>query len=300
MAMRSVSRICVWLLAAGLLWLTTACSGGGAPRGSAQLLQDVTLTPATPLPTRVLSATPSPVVIPVSTSELVSPLEVITLEASFVLVTPTLPPSKTPTRTATPTLTPTFVPPTATLPPTIPPLALPPSNMIVAPPLPLPPSPVVSVPAAPQPCAVAWFFVQPVVASCPLNPPAVSEASFQQFQSGFMLWMHQQDAIYVLYDSANPPRWQVFPDQFEAGMPESDPAYDNSPPYTWQPRRGFGLVWRTRPEVQSRLGWAVIEWETVYTAQIQIGADGTVYLSEPRGGIFSLLPGGVDWKRYIP
>lgn len=283
----------------GVCWLAAACSGAETPRGGAQLLQDVTLAPVTPFPTRILSATPSPVVIPVTTSELVSPLEVITLAADFVLVTPTLPPSKTPTLTLTATLTPTAPRPTLTLPPTQPSLTLSPLG-VVAPPRPILPTAISVPPVVAQPCSVAWFFAQPIVPGCPLNPPLVSEASYQQFQNGFMLWVQQQDAIYVLYDSANPPRWQAFPDQFETGMPETDPAYDNPPPYAWQPRRGFGLVWRTRPELRSRLGWAVIEWETVYTAQAQIGADGTLYISEPRGGIFSLMPGGVDWKRYIP
>src|SRR5262249_46037795 len=82
----------------------------------AQLVQDVTIAPTTPAPTRMLSPTPSPIVIPVVTSELNSALQVVTVESSFVLVTPTLPPSKTPTetptqtRTSTPTPRPTITP----------------------------------------------------------------------------------------------------------------------------------------------------------------------------------------------
>ncbi len=257
--------------------------------GGAVLLSDVTLAATTPAPTRVLSPTASPVVIPVQTSELNVPLNIITIEADFVMVTPTLPPSKTPT--LTPTATATFTataPPTATLPP------LPPAPTA---PVVLPPPAGVDA-AVPPVCSTIWFFARPVPAACPLNPPLVSAATFQQFEKGFMLWVQQHGAIYVLYDSANFPRWQVYQDAFREGMPEADPAFGGGPAYTWQPRRGFGLVWRTLPDVRQRLGWAVSEWETPFTIQIQTGADGMIYMSEPRGGIFNLSPDGSDWKRY--
>ena len=73
-----------------------ACDPGQGGRRSdgPQLIQDITLAPTTPAPTRVLSPTPSPIKIAVSTStlnsELISPLDVATLDAGFVLVTPTL------------------------------------------------------------------------------------------------------------------------------------------------------------------------------------------------------------------
>jgi hypothetical protein len=113
-----------------------------------------------------------------------------------------------------------------------------------------------------------------------------------------MFWVQQQDAIYVLYDSANLPRWQVFNDTFQDGMPDTDPAYEPAPPYTWQPKRGFGLLWRSQPTLRDRLGWSVIEWETPYNMLVQIGSDGTIYLNDPRSGFFALAPDGSDWKRY--
>jgi hypothetical protein len=236
-----------------------------------------------------LSPTPSPIVIPISTSEPISSLQVVTLESSFVLVTPTLPPSKTPTET--PTQTPTF---------TVTPLPSLTRYVLFPTPIPIPPlSGVVPLPTAvDSACPVAWFFSQFVPPSCALNPAVSSPGSFQQFQNGFMVWTGQQHAIYVLYGSANLPRWQVFNDTFETGMPDTDPAYDNPPPYTWQPRRGFGLLWRNNAAVRDRIGWAVTELETAYTLQVQIGADGVIYMNEPRGGVFSLAPNGSEWKRY--
>src|SRR5262245_18380160 len=77
-----------------LLVLAGACVPERAvvPNGGAQLVQDVTIAPTIAVATRILSPTPSPIVIPVSTSELISPLQVVTVESDFVLVTPTLPP----------------------------------------------------------------------------------------------------------------------------------------------------------------------------------------------------------------
>jgi hypothetical protein len=282
----------------------SACDPGQGTRPNAgpQLLQDVTLAPTTPAPTRILSATPSAIAIPVitstSASELFSPLEVSTLEADFVLVTPTLPPSKTPT--VTPTQTSTF-----TRTPVIPPTFTPGVVIVTAQPIstiqglvPIPTAVTNNIPSQTDTCPTPWFFNQFTPPGCPMNPPLVTDGSFEQFQKGYMIWIGQQDAIYVLYDSANIPRWQVFNDAFEDGMPSTDPAYDSPPPYTWQPKRGFGLLWRAHADVRERLGWAVIEWETPYEAKVQTASDGTIYVSDVRGGVFALSPNGNDWKRY--
>lgn len=112
-----------------------------------------------------------------------------------------------------------------------------------------------------------------------------------------MIWVGTQDAIYALYLSGAPPRWQVFNDTFQEGMPETDANFDNAPLGTWQPRRGFGLIWRSQPGVKDRLGWALSEDEVSYTVQVQIGSDGMIYMNEPGGSVFSLSPTGNDWKQ---
>lgn len=289
-------RPLVWLI---MLMVVTACGAGrSAVGGEPQLVEDVPFAQITSAPTRILSPTPTPIFIPVSTSELVSPLQVVTLEASFVLVTPTLPPSKTPTLTPTQTGTATRTPfPSSTPPPLVAPPLTGGSNL---PPgvVPIPTAIVGNPPVFSGPCSVNWFFTSPSPATCPLNPALVSEASFQQFQSGALLWVGQQDAIYVLYDSADYPRWQVFNDTYTDGIPDTDPAYDNAPAYTWQPRRGFGLLWRNQAGVRQRLGWAVIEIEEPFTTQVQIGSDGIIYIAEPRGGVYALTPDSSEWKRY--
>jgi hypothetical protein len=252
------------------------------------LVGEVTLAQSSPAPTRVLSPTPQPI----TTSELVSPLEVVTLQADFVLVTPTLPPSKTPTQTPTFTRTPTVSPtPTITVTATATAPVFPTSYVIAV-------TAIVAQPL-PQVCDSTWFFIQPRPASCPLNPPLASQGVFQQFQNGYMTWVQQQDAIYVLYNDPTQPRWQVYKDYFREGMPESDPAYAAAPtPNTWQPRRGFGLLWRNNAIVRQRIGWAVQQWEQPYSVQTQTAADGTIFLSLPDSSVFALTPGGANWQGY--
>lgn len=282
-----------------VLAVLVACTPNQAPFNDGPLLvQEMTLAPSTSEPTRALSPTPSPLIVGASTIVLSTNVASPTFQSSFVLITPTLPPSKTPTRTPTVTVPP---PPTRTPPPrptfssnngVATPFFIPTSGGVV----PLPTAIVVN--PAQQSCSTIWFFASLVPASCPLNPPLVSAGSFQPFQYGVMIWVAQQDAIYVLYDTVNPPRWQVYNDGFQEGMPDTDPAFDNPPPSTWQPQRGFGLLWRARPDVSARIGWAVTGAELPYTTQVQIGADGLIFIAEPQGGVYSLRPDGADWQRF--
>ncbi|MCL4253498.1 MAG: hypothetical protein KJ043_06950, partial [Anaerolineae bacterium] len=69
------------------------------------LLQEVTIAPTGVAPTRALTNTPSS-----TPPVLEAPQQVVTVESGFVLVTPTLPPSKTPTMTPTITATSSITP----------------------------------------------------------------------------------------------------------------------------------------------------------------------------------------------
>lgn len=224
------------------------------------------------------------------TQEVQSPLENITVEAEFILVTPTLPPSKTPT--LTPTITPS---PTVTPSPTQPVTAtattfLLPTSEIVA----------LTAPAQqpiPRVCDSTWFFIEPRPASCPLNPPLASQGVYQTFQNGYMVWVGSQDAIYVLYNDSLHPRWQVFRDYFNEGMPEDSSQFTAAPQAgLWQPRRGFGMLWRGNTDVRNRIGWATLEWEQPYSVQTQTSNDGSIFFNTPTGAVFTLLPGNVEWR----
>ena len=271
-----------------ILLLVAACTTSeGTIDTGPRLVSDVTLGPATQtLATRMLSPTPLG-----RTPEVVSPLDVVTVDAEFVLVTPTLPPSKTPTETPTisptppPTFTPTF---TATSTNTAPIL---PTSVII------PVTGAVVIPI-PEVCDSTWFFIQPRPANCPLNPPIADQGVYQQFQNGYMVWVRNQDAIYVMYSDNTQPRWEVFRDFFNEGMVEDESTFNNRPPNTWQPRRGFGLLWRGNERVRNRIGWAIQQWEQPYSVQVQTADDGTIFISEPRNAIFGLVPNGINWNLY--
>jgi len=68
------------------------------------------------------------------------------------------------------------------------------------------------------------------------------------------------------------------------------------PPYgLFQPKRGFGKVWRNNPGVRSTLGWAVNE-ERGFQGAAQSFNGGTMLWSSTRG-IYVLYNDG-RWERY--
>lgn len=293
-----------YLLPVALLaFVLVACSGNDTTVGSGpRLIGEISPVPTETVSTDAVApvtrpsmAVPTlvtPTVRVPPTGEMRSPLQVATIEADFVLVTPTLPPTKTPTLTPTITLTPTRTPTptlTATATATRPQF---PTSVVV------PVTAVIPQPL-PQVCDSTWFFSEPRPPGCPLNPPLTGQGVFQAFENGYMIWVGAQDAIYVFYNDAVSPRWEVRRDQFNEGMPESDSAYDTAPsPVLWQPRRGFGLLWRTDAGIRGRIGWATQEWEQGYSVQVQTSADGTVFISGADGSVFSAVPGGLVWNRY--
>ncbi len=272
----------VWVM----LIMVACTSDPNVTAGRPRLVQAVTL-PPTDVVSRTI-ATPTPIVIPLATAADLATLEVITVapdDPNFVLVTATLPPSRTPT------LTPTITPTVTRTPLPSPTLAIRYVQQTVAPGI---------GNTGPQACPLPWFFGLVLPTHCPLGPALTSPAAYQSFQQGFMIWVGQQDAIYAIYQSPGPMRWEVFRDDYVEGLTvDFDPALDASAPdSTWQPRRGFGLIWRNNPLLQSRLGWATVEREEPYTIQVQIATDGSIFFVEPRGGIIGLQPGGREWIRY--
>jgi len=77
----------------------------------------------------------------------------------------------------------------------------------------------------------------------------------QTFEHGRMFWRQDTATIYVLYDDGT---WQQFADSWHTGDPETDPNIV-APAGLYQPKRGFGKVWRENPAVRSKLGWGTIE-----------------------------------------
>lgn len=286
----------------GLLALLLAACGAGAESVSGpRLVAERTLEPTQPLPTRLVTETPTRGVTP----EIASPLEQVTVDAQFIVITPTLPPSKTPTQTQTPTLTPTItLTPTTTVTATATGFLLPTSEIIA-----------VTEPAAVSNdvvCESNWVDIQPRPDKCPMAPPNASPGTFQQFENGYMVHVAAQDAIYVLYNDTVSPRWQVYRDNFSDANPSMarlDEEASERAPGRWNPRRGFGLLWETEPSVQSRLGLATEKWEQRFSVQVQTTRDGTIFVAgrlieiglgdgTPQTFGFGLFKGGSGWNTY--
>ncbi|MGB1252989.1 MAG: hypothetical protein ACPG8W_20405, partial [Candidatus Promineifilaceae bacterium] len=86
------------------------------------------------------------------------------------------------------------------------------------------------------------------------SEPEVSQASQQQFEGGFMVWIAKYDQIWVYTNSDK--RLQKFTDTFVSGVDPVSSSNIVPPAGRLQPEFGFGKVWRNNPMVREALGWA--------------------------------------------
>jgi len=120
------------------------------------------------------------------------------------------------------------------------------------------------------PCRYGYFFANGP--GCPAGDPMTSQAGYQPFQNGRMVWLKElkngntvtPNQIIVLYNDG---RWARFDDTWQEGQPEIDPGIV-APEGLMQPKRGFGKLWRSNADVRNRLGWATVE-EKPYIATYQ-------------------------------
>jgi len=85
--------------------------------------------------------------------------------------------------------------------------------------------------------------------------PHETAAAFQRFEGGGMIWRGDTTQVYALYDDGS---WEQFDDTWSSDEPEWD-THIVSPAGRFQPKRGFGKVWREQAQVRERLGWALEE-----------------------------------------
>lgn len=152
-------------------------------------------------------------------------------------------------------------------------------------------------------CPVPWFF-SPAPDAC-ASDPVHSNAAEQHFERGIMIWVEdtiwveQKSRIFVLYDDdQHSPKWESFTDKWDEGEPDHDPAL-TPPAGLYQPVRGFGLVWRERPNVRDRLGWAV-DRETDFSTIMQITTlfkYNSTYLRALDGNVWHLGPERGSWEK---
>ncbi|NDJ78508.1 MAG: hypothetical protein GYB65_19840 [Chloroflexi bacterium] len=96
----------------------------------------------------------------------------------------------------------------------------------------------------------------------PTDTVAQVQMAEQVFEHGRMFWFRHNRQIWVMQantDDPNSGNWFCYFDTFEEGQAEFDP--DLIPPtdtteQLYQPRRGFGKLWRENAQIQNGLGWA--------------------------------------------
>jgi hypothetical protein len=243
--------------AAGLAVLLIALLGASC---APQFTPPPTGVPVTVIVTVVLTPTPVPA----------------TLAPLVVEATATQPPAS-PTATTQP-LTSATVPPGVTLVPSATPVSMTPASVL----------------ASPTPCpstiGVGGDFGRAYTTAklqqelgCPTSEIRSLKTSYESFEHGFMFWREDTKHAYVLYGVDN--TWQEFTDTYVDGQPEyscpnaSTPS--TSPP---TPKRGFGKVWCTQPDVRSRLGKALTD-EIGNTRPLQDFQNGSMLLIPDYVGI---------------
>lgn len=151
----------------------------------------------------------------------------------------------------------------------------------------------------PLTCPDNWFF-EPAPEGCPGDAALFSLGAEQPFEHGTMVWIEEQDGIYVLFDDeVHSPRWSFYEDTWEEG----DPLCDTRPvpPGLFQPQRGFGKLWCEQPDLFDRLGWATAH-EVGYDGAIQRDSAPkytTLYMRAADGNVYKLLPERSGWERII-
>ena len=113
----------------------------------------------------------------------------------------------------------------------------------------------------------------------------------QTFQGGYMFWRQDETYIYVVYNNGT---WQGYDDTWTSAEPEWDTMIFPPSGY-YQPKRGFGKVWRDNQNVRNNLQWATTE-ERGFFGSIQ-NYDGGMMLWSNVRGIFVLYNDGT-WARY--
>ncbi len=144
-------------------------------------------------------------------------------------------------------------------------------------------------------CPDVWFFT-PAPDGCPGTPPLASAGAYQPFERGQMVWVEATGQIVVLFNGP-PTRWRAFQDSWREGDPVDDPSL-TPPAGLFQPRRGFGLVWRRETGLRDDIGWATVPesgFQTVWQRDSRPKYN-EFYLRAPDGRVWHLLAEGSGWR----
>jgi len=141
-----------------------------------------------------------------------------------------------------------------------------------------------SVPASPVAAlTTATPLPQPTISAFPTETRAQIYIAQQDFENGYMFWISttSPQQIWVLIKSASNPNqgeWRIYQDTYADGEPEIDATLKPPKDTLYQPRRGFGKLWRNTPGMREALGWGTtpeFNLNTTYVYQAGGSIDGT-------------------------
>jgi hypothetical protein len=201
-----------------------------------------------------------------------------------------------PVPTGTPTAaTPT---PTQTLPTATPIPTTPPGPTHTPPVTPVQPTPTPTLPACSITPILGFGRIWTTYATvrdrlgCPVELETNTWSAEETFIGGYMFWRGDLRLIYTLYNDG---KWESFIDTWNEGDLEWDVTIVPPSGY-YQPKRGFGKVWREQPGVRDKLSWATTE-ERGIDASWQAYIGGQMLWSDLLG-IFVLYNDGT-WSRFL-
>ena len=237
---------------------------------------------ATPIPT----ATPTaPAAIATSPSSVVNtPVPTPTQQPTAAATTPTPSPVATPTETPAATVQPAATPTTADLAPVATPVATATAASGT------PTASVIPVTGAFG--SVYWAFTDvQTKLGAPLSPEAAMNAAELGFQRGTMYERYDQSEIYVFFSNR---QWTKFQDTWTAADGTGGgPAPEDQ---LWIPKRGFGLVWNSDPNLESSIGYAIAADEHVMGGVVQQFTNGIMLYSD-QGFVYVVYDNGT-WQLY--
>jgi hypothetical protein len=127
---------------------------------------------------------------------------------------------------------------------------------------------------------------------CPVELETNTWSGEETFIGGYLFWRGDLRLIYALYSDGT---WESFIDTWNEGDLEWDPTIVPPAGY-YQPKRGFGKVWREQPGVRDKLSWATTE-ERGFNGSWQAYLGGQMLWSDVLG-IFVLYNDGT-WSRFL-
>jgi hypothetical protein len=190
------------------------------------------------------------------------------------------------------------------VPPTpVPPTPAPPPTPAQTPVMPPTPGPTPSLPSCPITSILGFGRVWSTYSQvrtrlgCPVETEKSTWSAEETFVNGYMFWRGDLGVIYTLFSDKT---FLQFVDTWTSAEPEWDTTIV-PPAGLYQPKRGFGKVWRQGDvppagKVRDKLSWATAE-EHGLSASWQAYAGGLMLWSNTQG-IFVLYTDNYTWERY--